>query len=323
MEFLDEREALEALRELFATASEARLAVAFWGAGARERLGLDRPGLDLRIVCNLDSGACNPAEIGKFRTPFKAAVRSDPRLHGKVYWTPTAVLIGSSNASANGLAVEGAALAGWAEANVMIQDPALIARSRAWFDERWAASYEISDLDLKKALKLWRQRSRSANLGARLSSSLVEAFRSSPDHPAWRSVKVALWSEDLSPAARRRIAADKSANPILEGYGSYEGWQEEIAAGDWIVDFQLSETSAALTGYWSSPERKLENDLVTYVREETAVRLPGFPSLALSAADRRRFERSAWQLVRGEGGPRARNAILSLERALQRLDEMS
>lgn len=60
MDFLDEQSARTAIGDMLATAEEARIAVAFWGNGAAEDLGLSRKGLKLQIVCNLASGACNP-----------------------------------------------------------------------------------------------------------------------------------------------------------------------------------------------------------------------------------------------------------------------
>ena|SRR5262249_21931214 len=74
-------------------------------------------------------------------------VRSDPRLHGKLYWTPAGIVMGSSNASTNGLATEDG-LSGWAEANIFSDDPELIATTFAWFKLRKECSYEIRETDL-------------------------------------------------------------------------------------------------------------------------------------------------------------------------------
>jgi hypothetical protein len=128
LSFLDEVQALKAIRELIHAAATAKLAVAFWGSGAVASLGLDRSGLDVEAICNLDSGACNPTEIEKLRQLRpRTAVKSDPRLHGKVYWTPDAVVVGSSNASTNGLAIE-IGLSGWAEANILCEQPGRVER---------------------------------------------------------------------------------------------------------------------------------------------------------------------------------------------------
>jgi hypothetical protein len=138
--FLDERGALHQIQNLMREAKEAKIAVAFWGRGAVETLLIGRSDLDVEVVCNLDSGACNPFEIEKLRKlrPHNP-VRSDPRLHGKLYWTPHGIVLGSSNASTNGLAVEESSV-GWAEANVFSSDPKLIKATLEWFNNRKSAA---------------------------------------------------------------------------------------------------------------------------------------------------------------------------------------
>lgn len=320
MEFVDEQSALTALRSMFTQAGQARLAVAFWGAGAIERLGLDRDGLSLRIVCNLESGACNPDEIDRLMNLGSVTVRSDPRLHGKVYWTPSVVLIGSSNASTNGLAVEGTLLAGWAEANTLTDDPAIVAASLAWFEQRWSASHEISEIDLEDARRLWRLRTRGASPGTRFGRDLLGACHSAPDHLAWQSVKVCLWSEGLSDEGCRKLAADKRDNPALARYDVYEDWQNEIAAGDWLLDFQLGEALATFSGVYAASSPKIESGNLTYVLKKADVRLPGFPPLVLEKRDRKRIEKEAWTILRRFGGWQAANAIIPIRRVLELLD---
>src|SRR5258708_2971360 len=123
MHFLTEQTAPPLIIDALQKATSAKLAVAFWGEGAVERLGVRRDHLEVEIICNLESGACNPAEIRRLIAMAPAVrIRSNPRLHAKLYWTANCAVVGSSNASANGLAVEGRPLAGWAEANVLVED---------------------------------------------------------------------------------------------------------------------------------------------------------------------------------------------------------
>ena len=65
--FLNEADALTTIQRILEGTSTAKLAVAFWGNSAIDSLGLSRSGLNLEIVCNLDSRACNPNEIDKLR----------------------------------------------------------------------------------------------------------------------------------------------------------------------------------------------------------------------------------------------------------------
>jgi hypothetical protein len=79
------------------------MAVAFWGDGATKGLGLDKKrGEVATVICNLKSGGTNPNEI---RELWKANINplQCDKLHGKVYLFDDCVIIGSSNASSNGL----------------------------------------------------------------------------------------------------------------------------------------------------------------------------------------------------------------------------
>ena len=74
---------LQWVREKLSTEVDATLAVAFWGAGAIDALGLaslwSKPG-KLRIICNLRMGGTNPSEINKLRGFAGVSVEQcDPR----------------------------------------------------------------------------------------------------------------------------------------------------------------------------------------------------------------------------------------------------
>lgn len=284
MLFLDEVGALDKIREIFRSAEKAKIAVAFWGRGAIEALKIDRPDLDVEIICNLDSGACNPAEIKRLKSHPHISVRSDPRLHGKVYWTPRGVVVGSSNASTNGLAVEDG-LNGWAEANVFSDDSKLIATTLAWFEARKKIAYEVTDIHLHLAENIWNGRMQSAPTGLKLAGDLGAAVRSHPKHPAWTKIKLAIYSEGLSTEGKEALKDDRNANSALHEYGAYENWHDEIDAGDWLLDFEMEGEKVTFGGYWSVPTPKLESGLLTYVRQQPCLTLSGIGALKLSAND--------------------------------------
>ncbi len=319
MRFLDEVGAPIKIREILRSATKAKIAVAFWGQGAIEALGLARPELEVDIVCNLDSGACNPLEIKRLRQlrPH-LPVRSDPRLHGKLYWTPDGFVLGSSNASTNGLAVVDG-LGGWAEANVFSDDPEMVATALAWFESRKSNAYEITDTHLRLAEQIWLDRKRIAPTGMELTTDLGAAVRSSPEHVAWNKVKLAIYSEGLSLAGERALKADREANPGLREFDVYEGWRNEIEAGDWLLDFELDEKDCSFGGYWRVPSPKIETELLTYVHKEIGVSLPGFGVLALSTKDLSAFRSAARELVlsKGEGSAAA---MISIKDAIKLID---
>jgi hypothetical protein len=99
------------LRRLAASKSLRRI-----GANATELLGLGSVGgieSPIRqIVCNLESGACNPDPIRQL-SQLGWNIRTNPRLHAKVYLFPSAAVVGSANPSTNGLSFDFYAGKGW------------------------------------------------------------------------------------------------------------------------------------------------------------------------------------------------------------------
>src|SRR4051794_11288172 len=102
-EFLDEKAASVAIARLLRESETAKLAIAFWGHGAINKLGLERRELNVEAICNLESGSCNPFEVRRLWRLKGVRLKTHPHLHAKVYWTPRRAVLGSSNASANGL----------------------------------------------------------------------------------------------------------------------------------------------------------------------------------------------------------------------------
>ena len=126
MELLDGPGARKRIAALAQVSTEGRFAVAFWGIGAGEDLNILRLGSRAKVLCNLATGGTNPREIANLRNAGVRVLQSDD-LHAKVYLFPGGAVIGSSNASANGLSLQGAECAGWNEANVFTADPGFLA----------------------------------------------------------------------------------------------------------------------------------------------------------------------------------------------------
>src|ERR1700676_561564 len=135
---LDEKGVIAPIRKMVKGCSDLRIAVAFWGEGAVKTLRLTgaRRG---RIICNLESGACNPKEVRKLRASKRLKLKTHAQLHAKIYWSPTAAMVGSSNASANGLVVDAGVAKGWREANILFRPESLVA---------WAAGERLDPAKL-------------------------------------------------------------------------------------------------------------------------------------------------------------------------------
>ena len=148
-------ELIKCLKTAMSPDAEICLAVAFWGAGAANRLGLTQ-GREARVVCNLSMGGTNPSEI---RTLLKRGINvlQHAKLHAKIGIVGTGLsFVGSSNMSANGLGVEAAELTGWEEANVLFDHVDQEVRMR--FDALWNQGQPITKADLKAADERWRAR---------------------------------------------------------------------------------------------------------------------------------------------------------------------
>lgn len=316
MTLLDETQALTEIRALLAASDTARLAVAFWGAGAIERLGLDRAELTVSILCNLDSGACNPAELRSIQSLPGVTLKSHPALHAKVYWTPVAAVLGSSNASANGLALEGDAAGGWAEANIRLDDPVVLTDIARWFETLFAAGYDVEDADLERAELVWKSRAKMAPTGTRLVGDLVTAYRNALHHPAWKQVKLAYWRDPLDPADKAWLAGERAAKRLASTISAYGQWNDRIAASDWVLDFDLTGTAAAFGGIWEAlPEGAGRADL-RLVYEARHLQVAGLGRLSFGKADAAPFAAIAPTVLARHSDDGGRNAVVDLATAM-------
>jgi hypothetical protein len=175
--FLRETEVANEVRSLLRRNGPHRMAVAFWGAAAVNELSLGTSPPPVGIVCNLTSGGTNPKAI-KDLIKGGHKVRSDGRLHAKIYLCGDSVILGSSNASANGLALEDAELTGWIEGNIVTDDAAVVQAAVDLFERSLKRSVEIDD-DLMKAAELaWARARERENVGkVKRHGSLLEAIR--------------------------------------------------------------------------------------------------------------------------------------------------
>lgn len=300
MEFLDEHGALERLRQMLAAAEYATLAVAFWGDGAIDRLELDRPGLSLKIICNLESGACNPFELRKLcALAGPGNVLSDPRLHGKVYRTASGAIIGSSNASTNGLAVEGSSLRGWAEANLFTEDDSVLSDLDRWIKAREKArdTHVVTEKDLSAAEALWKARSKLAPPSVLDRRDLFDAFENSPDHAAWDCVKVFVWTEGVN-----KNAVDEAKELLSElddesEYSYYQNCHDDFSGGEFVIEVKGNERPSFQEIVWV-PMPKIESETLTYVKKlGNEIELPAFGHLVLGEESKKRLGKAARPLL--------------------------
>jgi hypothetical protein len=169
-----------------------RLAVAFWGAGADYKLRGK-----CHIICDLESGACNPAVIRTLLYRDNCVVLKLSGLHAKVVVGSGGAVVSSANMSTNGLGAEGADASGTIEAGYFV--PATLPDYRrivSWFDEVWDKATEIFEHDLAAAQRKWEFRNREMAVAAP-----TEAV---PDTARFTIAPHTLLEETIDPADRLR-----------------------------------------------------------------------------------------------------------------------
>jgi hypothetical protein len=235
MRFLDGPSLENAIRDLLPNARQVRVAVAYWGDGAIERVGLDRlTTTDVEIVCDLRSGACNPTEVRRLQEAIgKENVKRCERLHGKVWLIDQAAIVGSSNASANGFGWEGDETKGLVEANLLVDDAEILKCVQVWFQTLNSSS--ITSKDLRQAEQLWKKRRISRPIVD--NNSLAEIVQNDPSAVKDRNIFV--WAKhwvDLDPWAKH-LLKEQTNQLGDQNLDCYQGYY--APAGAQILEFNV------------------------------------------------------------------------------------
>jgi len=176
------------------------IAVAFWGTGAVEELGLDRSGRKIRILLDLSSGATNPEVVRQLLTYLPNAVRAVNRLHAKAFIGISKIAVGSANASANGLGIEGAEARQWHELTLITSDPTAVKEANIWFKKRWgdAEAIKVDSDRFKEAEQAWEENRKGRPLPDSGNDCLITAAIKNPQAYRDRGWYVVVDLENLS-----------------------------------------------------------------------------------------------------------------------------
>jgi hypothetical protein len=304
---LRERDIAQRFRAHQKAANGSIVAVPFWGEGAIKSLGF-APGLKARVICNLASVACNPWVIDELRRMKGIQVRSHPRLHAKIYAANGFVIVGSSNALANGLALEGRELSSWIEANILTDDEDLVASVKKLFEEIWESdeTTRVSASSIRAA-KEARAPKPSSSFGR--ATTLLAACRARPE--LFKSVFVLAYDQPLGPKGDDALTKLLQSGAVNSenGIGIAEirkawGYQVMIEPGSWIVDLDCRKAdaprvlgcSAAFRPKNLSLKADGENDVIVTIRG--IVEVPGFSSkLRLSSEEKAELITNARRLL--------------------------
>lgn len=285
MKFLTEKQVAKAVRDLIKGTADVRIAVAFWGKGGSDLLGVAGGQSKPRVICNLDSGACNPDELLSLAKCSK--LKTHPRLHAKVYWTPNGVIIGSSNASTNGLWTEGTAARGWHEANFLIREKSVIEDVGGWFEREWDEANRVTKTMIEAARPLWEDGRRGAPRGHPLQKSLTEAFLVDRTNPAWDRIMVCVYVEPLSDEGQKLYDETTEANAALAGADAYEDW-EGLEAKHFVIDVNGIEKRPLVNFFWTGEEIQRAGEL-TFAWKKPGITLPGIGHFRISAKEKTLF----------------------------------
>lgn len=158
-----------------------RCAVAFWGEGITEFLraaGARRT--DTQILCDISMGGTSAKALEELGAPGNDQLRRVDGLHAKVYLSDAGMVLGSCNASNNGIGFRGAEPF-WIETGTFFE-PGTRSWQQAslWFRHLYEDAKVIDDSDVCEAERRHRPPQSVMNLPAR-PGSLLDIVRDDPD----------------------------------------------------------------------------------------------------------------------------------------------
>ena len=132
---------------------DVRCAVAFWGNGADTLI--QRNSRHTRIICDVTLGGTSPEALLTLGAPDNPLLRCVARLHAKIYISNRGAIVGSANASQNGVGFGGPAVL--VEGGVLLtpEDEAYH-QTATWFEEQWNESEQVDDSALNLATRRFR-----------------------------------------------------------------------------------------------------------------------------------------------------------------------
>ncbi len=219
-----------------------RCAVAFWGMGADGLLGVADEGCGpVRIVCDLSMGGSNPDALRALGAPDEPAIRHRDGLHAKVYMSDRGAVVGSANASDNGLGF-GPGGPGLVEAATFHApgSPAWEGAS-TWFEDLHAEADQVDEAALVRARRLLRPVANTGRSRPVRPGSLLDMVAARPE--AFEDVGFVLASASSTDEERldarrsaRRAGIDRETIESTGDHDMFIGWGAE-AVLRWPVTF--------------------------------------------------------------------------------------
>lgn len=241
------------VRKLAKNSKNLDIAVAFWGANAVHETRLSEC-RNIRVLCDLYSGACDPSEIRQLAI-VGAEVRACDGMHAKVWLGTDECILGSANASAAGLGYNNYSPMN-DEACLYTKNPVLVQDVQKWFDCLWARSRTITEEDIRSVQLLYEKNRTQRRLSE---TTLLEALGS--DSKRFKNIKVFAYTPlDYSPEADeafKREAKSLYTSAALKRVSTpfYEGQRGMLEAGDTVIDFSIGRSGrVTYNGIWRAKD---------------------------------------------------------------------
>ncbi len=300
-DFLTGLELSAAIRHVL-SGQRIRCAVAFWGDGAADLLSTCRPNSIqmARIVCDISMGNTSPTELKRLGAPDNRSLKFHDRLHSKVYISSAGAVVGSANASTNGIGFKDGKPAGLTEAGTLYSpdEPGWI-KASAWFDELYN---EAKPIDAEALARVWRNWSPPKGAGVDSAEtrpgSLLDLVRSEPKIFAHVGFVFARNSNDDTSveAAKKSVAA---SHPELEEdilnwspNDMFTGWdQDELDRWPrtffelWMPDGKLTVYARQIVHVDDRTQTVFSTRMWPQMRQKLGIRLPKAAEIGTADAD--------------------------------------
>ncbi|WP_375392303.1 hypothetical protein [uncultured Sphingomonas sp.] len=179
-------------------------------------------------------GGTNPEEIRRVLKLKNVSTVQCDRLHGKVYLFSNEMMVGSSNASTNGLSFEGTEASGWSEANIVSAKLEEILCARDWI--KALDCHPISKEDLRRARTAWESR-RRAMLPLKRDQSISELLKDSRSSLGGKGVYAAFYAADMTKSGHKELEnKQKETGSEIDAFQDWIDLPRDVP----IISFRLS-----------------------------------------------------------------------------------
>ena len=136
---------------------------------------------------------------------YRGRIKTYDKLHAKVYLSERGAIVGSANASSNGLNYEGRKNQGWAEAGIFIHEEGILKEIENWFNSIWEQSKDISGKQIREAQVNWLKRRGERIPQKRKPKSLLKNLRDYPGDLKDKRIYFAIVEEGFTPEAKQEM----------------------------------------------------------------------------------------------------------------------